>query len=248
MDKLIKEILNLNYINEEIRKCLRNKYTLNIHQLKILKYINDHMDRTNFTVSEFNDILEYNYSILTNVVTYLQDFNYIKKERSEMDERKVLLIVETRYKMKISELICDITNDLESIMNDLKAPFTYEDYIDGFFKLNGLCMNIKDFVSQKHKLNMNQFILLMLFHQFPNEVYTINDINTKLNWGMVRINKTIKALVNLNYIVKLRNKYDERIVNITINKDGENKVNKIIKDLFLMRTVIYGDKNLAMVE
>ena len=65
---------------------------------------------------------------------------------------------------------------------------------------------------------------------------------------MVKINKAVKALVKLNYVMKYRNEQDERMVLVSIKKSAEEEVNKIINKLFILNTFDYRGRDKAMIK
>lgn len=52
MEKQIKNLLNLHYLNIQAKKILKKEYALNIYHLKVLKYIDDNKKETEFNSSE----------------------------------------------------------------------------------------------------------------------------------------------------------------------------------------------------
>ncbi|WP_239724212.1 hypothetical protein [Mammaliicoccus sp. R-M62] len=95
---------------------------------------------------------------------------------------------------------------------------------------------------------MDQLMLLILIQQYQNEVCTLKAIKLKFNWDMVKINKAVKALVKLNYVMKYRNEQDERMVLVSIKKSAEEEVNKIINKLFILNTFDYRGRDKAMIK
>lgn len=91
-------------------------------------------------------------------------------------------------------------------------------------------------------------MLLILIQQYQNEVCTLKAIKLKFNWDMVKINKAVKALVKLNYVVKFRNDQDERMVHVSINKNAVDEVNKIINKLFMLNIDDYRGRDKAMIK
>lgn len=66
--------------------------------------------------------------------------------------------------------------------------------------------------------------------------------------GFSKINKSIKALVKLNYLDKERSNTDERIVLVSIKKDKEKLSKLMIENVLKIQNVKDGAQNLAMVE
>ena len=64
---------------------------------------------------------------------------------------------------------------------------------------------------------------------------------------MVKINKAVKALVKLNYVINIEmNKM--KMVLVSIKKSAEEEVNKTINKLFILNTFDYRGRDKAMIK
>ncbi|RIN87925.1 hypothetical protein BU003_13065 [Mammaliicoccus sciuri] len=81
-----------------------------------------------------------------------------------------------------------------------------------------------------------------------NGCRTLEDIKDQFGWDLVKINKSIKVLVKLNYLDKERSKTDERIALVSIKKDKEKLIKLMIENVLKLQNVKDGEQNLAMVE
>lgn len=248
MENQINHLLELHYLNIQAKKVLKNEYSLNIYHLKILKYINDYSDKEVFTASEFKHVLEINQTMLTHVISYLHNLNYYKKERSKKDERKIIIIVETRHKTKITQLINRIERSMLNKLNTFNLNSKEHSLIDYIVKINSYISNIHNTINNNYKLNIDHFMILLFIQHAKQQPCTLKDIKNKFGWDLVKINKSIKTLVQLKYVNKKRDEHDERIVLVSIHKNVESEVKHMIEDIILQYKDNYGAQNLAMVK
>ncbi|WP_142391253.1 transcriptional regulator, SarA/Rot family [Mammaliicoccus sciuri] len=81
-----------------------------------------------------------------------------------------------------------------------------------------------------------------------NGCRTLKDIKQQFGWDLVKINKSIKALVQLNYLHKDRADTDERIVLVSIKPYKEKMIKLMIENVLKAQNIKNGAQNLAMVE
>lgn len=242
------ELLKFNYLNFQVKKILKKNYALNIYHLKILKFINDNQKRKKFTALDFKEVLRINQTMLTHVISYLHDLNYYKKERLKQDERKIITIVETRHKMKISQLINQIELDFKSNLNDISTHVNSNYCIDYAIEVNSMISEIHHNIHHQYRINVDQFMILLFIQMSQNGCRTLKDIKQQFGWDLVKINKSIKALVQLNYLDKDRADTDERIVLVSIKPYKEKMIKLMIENVLKAQNIKNGAQNLAMVE
>lgn len=248
MEKQIKNLLNLHYLNIQAKKILKKEYSLNIYHLKVLKYIDDNKKKTEFNSSEIKEVLDINQTMLTHVLSYLHNLDYFKKERSKIDERKVLIMVETRHKNKINQLIHHIEMSMHNDLRTIDFNITESNLLDYILRLNACIALMHNTISNKYKINIDHFMILLFIQQRNQGTCTLKDIKNKFGWDLVKINKSIKTLVQLKYVSKKRDEKDERVVLVDIYKNVELEVNKIIEEVLAEYINNYGEQNLAMVK
>lgn len=248
MEKQIKNLLNLHYLNIQAKKILKKEYALNIYHLKVLKYIYDNKKKTEFNSSEFKEVLAINQTMLTHVLSYLHNLDYFKKDRSKIDERKVLIIVETRHKNKINQIINRIETSMHNDLRTIDINITENNLLDYILRLNACITLIHNTINNKYKINIDHFMILLFIQQRNQRTCTLKDIKNKFGWDLVKINKSIKTLVQLKYVSKKRDEQDERVVLVDIYKNVELEVNKIIEEVLVEYINNYGEQNLAMVK
>ncbi|GGI40887.1 transcriptional regulator, SarA/Rot family [Mammaliicoccus stepanovicii] len=249
MCKTINDLLSVYLINNEVIKFLKNKYDLSIYHLKILKYINLHHDEE--AIIEVKNIkrdLDIHHSIVTTVISDLHNLNYFIKKRSKNDERKILLIVETRHKMKIAQFIHDIKIALKEEFAIQGLHLNYDHILEDVIRNNVSLMNIKKVVKQKYKFKLDQFLLLMLIMTIKHDFCTFKEIKRTLSWDMAKINKAVKVLVKMNYVNKNRDKLDERKVSLSINERYKDEIYMMLEDVSCIIKAHNGDSNLAMLK
>lgn len=248
MNKQINDLLRMNYINSQVKKYLKKEFEINMYHLKILKYLYNRKEQSFFTAVELKNLLNINQTMLTHVISYLQDLDYYEKQRAKDDERKIHIIVETRHKIKIETLIYQIIKDIKGVLIEEYDEINTNEIIEVALDINDQLVSIKKDVVDGYRLSMDQLMLLILIQQYQNEVCTLKAIKLKFNWDMVKINKAVKALVKLNYVIKYRNEQDERVVHVSINKSAVDEVNKIINKIFILNTVDYRGRDKAMIK
>lgn len=242
------ELLKLNYLNFQVKKILKKNCALNIYHLKILKFINDNQKRRKYTALDFKEVLRINQTMLTHVISYLHDLNYYKKERLKQDERKINIIVETRHKTKISQLINQIEIDFQHNLNEISTDLNTDYFVDYAIEINRVMSDIHFNINHQYKMNIDQFMILLFIEMSHNGCRTLEDIKDQFGWDLVKINKSIKVLVKLNYLDKERSKTDERIALVSIKKDKEKLIKLMIENVLKLQNVKDGEQNLAMVE
>lgn len=248
MNKQINDLLRMNCINSQIKKYLKKEFEINMYHLKILKYMYDRNEQSIYTAVELKALLNINQTMLTHVISYLQDLDYYEKQRAKDDERKIHIIVETRHRIKIETLIHQIRKDIKEVLIEKYDTFKINETIEVVLGINDQLVSIKKSIVDGYRLSMDQLMLLILIQQYQNEVCTLKAIKLKFNWDMVKINKAVKALVKLNYVVKFRNDQDERMVHVSINKNAVDEVNKIINKLFMLNIDDYRGRDKAMIK
>lgn len=242
------EILKLNYFNFQVKKILKKDYALNFYHLKVLKFINDNKNRKKFTALDFKEVLDINQTMLTHVLSYLHDLNYYKKERSKQDERKIIIIVETRHKTKISHLIKQLEVDFKRNLNDLSMDAGLVHFIDYALRINCILSDLHLNINHQYKMHIDQFMILLFIQNSQNGSCTLKDIKRQFGWDLVKINKSIKTLVQSNYLHKERANIDERIVLVSIKKDKEKLIKLMIENVMQIQNNKDGEENLTMVE
>ncbi|WP_426365735.1 transcriptional regulator, SarA/Rot family [Mammaliicoccus lentus] len=248
MNKQINDLLRMNYVNSQVKKYLKKEFEINMYHLKTLKYMYNRKEQSSFTTGELKALLNINQTMLTHVISYLEDLDYYEKQRAKDDERKILIIVETRHRIKIETLIHQVTKDLKTLLIERYDTINTNQIIEVTLYINDQLVSIKKDIVEGYRLSMDQLMLLILIQQYQNEVCTLKAIKLKFNWDMVKINKAVKALVKLNYVMKYRNEQDERMVLVSIKKSAEEEVNKIINKLFILNTFDYRGRDKAMIK
>ncbi|WP_323704042.1 transcriptional regulator, SarA/Rot family [Mammaliicoccus sp. Dog046] len=231
MDKHINALLNLHCMNIYTKQMLKKGFELNVHHLKVLKYIDVHHEQEIFTTQEFKRLLQINQTMITHVISYLHDLGYYKKERSKTDERKVHIIVETRHKIKIKQLFQEVNQAFQLEFEDKVITYNKENLIGDMVSSYNIISSLNHFVNDKRDLNIDHVMILLYLYQSNNELCTLKELENKFNWDIVKINKTIKKLAKMNYIFKERNRIDERVVLVSINKDVEVEVKNVIDEV-----------------
>ncbi len=176
------ELLKLNYLNFQVKKILKKNYALNIYHLKILQFINDNQNRRKYTALDFKEVLRINQTMLTHVISYLHDLNYYKKERLKQDERKIIIIVETRHKSKISQLINQIEMDLQHNLNEIYPDLNMDCFVDYVIEVNRVMNDIHLSINHEYRMNIDQFMILLFIEMSKNGCRTLKDIKDQFGW------------------------------------------------------------------
>ncbi|OOV77705.1 transcriptional regulator, SarA/Rot family [Mammaliicoccus fleurettii] len=135
--------------------------------------------------------------------------------------------------------------------NDLRTidfNITENNLLDYILRLNACIALMHNTISNKYKINIDHFMILLFIQQRNQRTCTLKDIKNKFGWDLVKINKSIKTLVQLKYVSKKRDEKDERVVLVDIYKNVELEVNKIIEEVLAEYINNYGEQNLAMVK
>lgn len=246
MNEQINNLKVLYNVNTEIKKFLKKEYLLNLYHLEVIHHIFKNENMCAFTVSDMKEALNINQTQLTHVISFLQQMNYCKKERTEADERKINIIVETRHRNKINPLINQLEEDVENILMHHKInkekgmSIVYAIYIDTMIS------NLKTTLFQKRGITLDQFMVLILLIQKEEAYCSLKLLKVAYLWDMVKINKVVKSLVTINAVIKKRDRNDERLVLIKI-KD-ENMIYELLEDAMSVPFDRNGYSKIAMLE
>lgn len=189
--------------------------------------------------------------------------NYLNNKRKKEKRNKVFehlnqlvmtlrlyreLMVETRHKNKINQLIHHIEMSMHNDLRTIDFNITENNLLDYILRLNACIALMHNTISNKYKINIDHFMILLFIQQRNQRTCTLKDIKNKFGWDLVKINKSIKTLVQLKYVSKKRDEKDERVVLVDIYKNVELEVNKIIEEVLAEYINNYGEQNLAMVK
>ncbi|UXV32868.1 helix-turn-helix domain-containing protein [Mammaliicoccus sciuri] len=86
---------------------------------------------------------------------HLHDLNYYKKERLKQDERKIIIIVDTRHKNKISQLINQIEMDLQHNLNEIYPDLNMDCFVDYAIEVNRVMSDIHFNINHQYKINID---------------------------------------------------------------------------------------------
>ena len=92
--------------------------------------------------------------------------------------------------------------DLQHNLNEIYPDLNMDCFVDYVIEVNRVMNDIHLSINHEYRMNIDQFMILLFIEMSKNGCRTLKDIKDQFGWDLVKINKSIKALVKLNYLDK----------------------------------------------
>ncbi|MEJ7493638.1 global transcriptional regulator SarA [Staphylococcus pasteuri] len=103
------ELLAMVTYADKLKSIIKKEFSISFEEFAVLTYISEHKEEEYYLKDIINH-LNYKQPQVVKAVKNLSQEDYFDKERNEHDERTVLILVNTKQRKKIDELLKRVNN------------------------------------------------------------------------------------------------------------------------------------------
>lgn len=111
------ELLAMVTYAEKLKSIIKKEFSISFEEFAVLTYISEHKEEEYYLKDIINH-LNYKQPQVVKAVKNLSQEDYFDKKRNEHDERTVLILVNTKQRKKIDELLKRVNNRITEANED----------------------------------------------------------------------------------------------------------------------------------
>lgn len=111
------ELLAMVTYADKLKSIIKKEFSISFEEFAVLTYISEHKEEEYYLKDIINH-LNYKQPQVVKAVKNLSQEDYFDKKRNEYDERTVLILVNTKQRKKIDELLKRVNNRITEANDD----------------------------------------------------------------------------------------------------------------------------------
>lgn len=111
------ELLAMVTYADKLKSIIKKEFSISFEEFAVLTYISEHKEEEYYLKDIINH-LNYKQPQVVKAVKNLSQEDYFDKKRNEHDERTVLILVNTKQRKKIDELLKRVNNRITEANDD----------------------------------------------------------------------------------------------------------------------------------
>lgn len=111
------ELLAMVTYADKLKSIIKKEFSISFEEFAVLTYISEHKEEEYYLKDIINH-LNYKQPQVVKAVKNLSQEDYFDKKRNEHDERTVLILVNTKQRKKIDELLKRVNNRITEANED----------------------------------------------------------------------------------------------------------------------------------